>query len=64
MLNYLSPSADSPMVKEPVPEGVDIFNMMNLSVPLNVSRLDGWAIMIYPNSTQYKTLLGVFGVSE
>ena len=44
--------------------GMDIFNMMNLSVPANVSRLEGWAIMIYPNSTQYKTLVGAFDVSR
>ncbi len=63
VLNYLSPTADAPMVKEPVPPGVNIFDMMDLRVPDNVSRLDGWAIMIYPNSSQYTTLQVAFGVS-
>ncbi len=42
--------------------GVDIFHMMNLSVPSNISSLEGWAILIYPNSAQYKTLQAAFGV--
>ena len=64
VLNYLSPSPDSLMVKEPVPPGVDIFSMMNLTVPRNVSRLDGWAIMIHPNSSMYTRLLSAIGVSK
>ena len=50
-LNYLNPYPGAPMVAEPVPEGVNIFNMMNLIVPENVSELGEWTIMINPNSS-------------
>ena len=62
-LNYLNPYPGAPMVSEPVPEGVNIFNMMNLSVPENVSELGEWTVLINPNSTKYATLKKVFNVS-
>ena len=64
VLNYLSPAPDTPMVREPVPEGVDIFNLMNLSLPDNVSSLDGWSLVINPNSSEYGKMLGVFAVRK
>ena len=62
-LNYLNPYPGAPMSAEPVPEGVNIFNMMNLSVPENVSELGEWTIMINPNSSKYDTLKNAFNVS-
>lgn len=63
-LNYLNPYPGAPMVSEPVPEGVNIFNMMNLSVPENVSELEDWTVMINPHSAQYATLKNTFDVSR
>jgi len=57
VLNYLSPFPGAPMVEEPVPPGGDIFAMMNLSVPDEVRAMDGWAVLIHPNASEYQTLL-------
>ena len=53
-----------PQVAETVPEGVNIFNMMNLTPPQNVSLLEGWVVMINPNSSKYFNLKSVLDVSR
>eukprot|EP00094_Tigriopus_californicus_P011585 TCALIF_11190-PA protein Name:"Protein of unknown function" AED:0.32 eAED:0.32 QI:0/0/0/0.5/1/1/2/0/125 len=59
-LNYLNPYVGSPMVAEPVPPGINIFNIMNLTVADDVSRLEEWTILINPNSTKYAKLKSFF----
>ena len=54
-------------VSEPVPEGVNIFNIMNLSAPTgsnNVSPLGNWSVLVNPNSTVYAQIRGQFEVRE
>ena len=51
-----------PQVSEPVPEGVNIFNIMNLSAPENVSLLENWVVFVNPNTTQYAQIKGQFEV--
>ena len=63
-LYYLNEYPGEPMVSEPVPDGVDMFNILNLTVPANVSSLTGWSVVISPNSSYYPKLLGFFGVSN
>jgi hypothetical protein len=53
-----------PQIAEPVPEGVDIFALMNISAPSNVSLVDNWVVMINPNSSKYQNLKGVLDVSK
>ena len=53
---------DSWQVSEPVPEGVNIFNIMNLSAPGNVSLLENWSVLVNPNSTVYAQIKGQFEV--
>ena len=51
-------------VSEPVPEGVNIFNIMNLSAPGNVSLLENWSVLVNPNSTVYAQIKGQFEVRK
>ena len=57
-LNYSQPL----QVSEPVPEGVNIFNIMNLSAPSNVSQMGSWSVLVNPNSTVYAQISGQFEV--
>ena len=47
-----------------MPEGVNIFNIMNLSAPENVSLLENWVVFVNPNSTQYQQIKGQFEVRK
>ena len=51
-------------VSEPVPEGINIFNIMNLSAPSNVSLFRNWTILVKPNSSMHQDILGQFQVRE
>ena len=51
-------------VSEPVPEGINIFNIMNLSAPSNVSLFRNWTILVHPNSSMHQQILGQFDVSK
>ncbi len=63
-LNHLN-SPDEVNVVVPVPNGSDIFSMMNITVPRNISSTsEGWSIVINPNTSEYHYLLDVFRVSS
>ena len=51
-------------VSEPVPEGVNIFNIFNISAPGNVTLLENWVVLVNPNSTVYQQIRGQFEVRE
>ncbi len=54
-----------PTVTVPVPDGVDIFQALDIDPPVNVtSTTTGWSVSINDNSSYYPQMLDFFRVSR
>ena len=52
------------LVLETVPPGINIFSLLNLPVPGNVTDFEGWKVIFSSNSTSYGNISSVLQVSE
>jgi hypothetical protein len=51
------------LVLEAVPPGINIFALLNLPVPGNVTDYEGWRIIFSSNSTSYGNISSILEVS-
>ena len=54
---------DVVLAEEPVPQEVDVFSLMKILAPENVSRFDQWTIRVKENSTEHREIQQKFKVS-
>ena len=52
------------LVLESVPPGINIFSLLNLPVPGNVTDFEGWKIIFSSNSSSYGNISGILEVSQ
>ena len=52
------------LVLERVPPGINIFSLLNLPVPPNVTDLEGWRVIFSTNSSNYNNISSVLEVSS
>ena len=52
------------LVLERVPPGINIFSLLNLPVPPNVTDLEGWRVIFSTNSSNYNNISSVLEVNS
>ncbi len=57
-------AGNATLVSNPVPKGVNIFALLNLEQPLEVTNLTGWKVIVSDKNNLYPNLLNVFEVRK